>query len=158
MEVFAKCARCGAMVCPCDARETSVGTRMRFWMAATTCTVDTDGGMALDLGGAAVLCPDCMRQYRDWLAEAPGKGADGDGVERLAYDLAKAVLSAMTGGEDGNGMTACRYFGHSGASCSGCPAYAPTGMTCAEFAPMHLRRRCDALGIGLEGGEEDAGR
>lgn len=164
MEVFAKCSRCGATVEPCDVRVTAGGTRVWFWTAATTCTVDTDGGMALDFDGAAVLCPDCMQQYMDWLAEAPDErqepcqSADGDSVERLAADMAKVVLSAMLSREDGWAITACRYFGHGGASCSGCPAYAPTGMTCAEFAPRHLRRRCEALGIGLDGGEEDAGR
>lgn len=89
---------------------------------------------------------------------------DGDSIERLAADMAKIVLSAMTGWEDGEdkNITACRYFGRRGVPCeyggTTCPAYGPIGMTCVEFAPRHLRRRCEALGIDLDGGEEDAER
>lgn len=169
MDVFAKCARCGAMVEPCDARGTAGGTRMRFWMAATTCTVDTDGGMALDLGGAAVLCPDCMQQYMDWLAKAPGerqvpgKGADGDSVERLAADMVKAIDNGMRCGVCQQAI-ACEYFGHgnykpclSGSVCRGYGDGTGGSESCCRAMLDDVHRRCEALGIDLDG-DEDAER
>lgn len=161
MEMFVKCARCGAIVRPCDAKETAGGTCMRFWAAVTTCTVDTDGGMALDLGGAAVLCPDCMEQLKEWLAEAPqeqekaDRSADDDSVERLAADMTKTVVRTMADKSDGVDSAACHYFGHSGVPCvdnSGvpCRAYNIIGKTCARFALDDIHRRCEALGIDLE--------
>lgn len=173
MDVFAKCARCGATVEPCDVRVTAGGTRVWFWTAATTCTMDTDGGVALDFDGAAVLCPDCMQQYMDWLAEAPDKrqepcqSADGDSVEKLAADMAMVIANVRDIGV--YQYLACCYFGHyGGVACldkeastynDECPAYGDSGPeSCCEAMFDDIRRRCEALGIGLEGGEEDAGR
>ena len=168
MELMARCERCGALVGPCDARKTAGGTRVRFWAAATTCTVDADGGMALDLGGATVLCPDCMERLKAWLAEEPEGPqetdgiADNDSVGKLAADMAKIAIRTMASGEDGAGTAACHYFGHSGVPCvdaSGvpCRAYTIVGKTCAQFALDDVRRRCESLGIDLEE-DADAGK
>lgn len=174
MDVFTKCARCGATVLPCDAKETVGGTRMRFWAAATTCTVDTDGGMALDLGGAAVLCPDCMAKLREWLACGPedqqgqeedaGQCPDGDGAEGFAADLARAVKNVTTFGLCRQQL-ACGYFGHlGGVACldrqasvhrDECPAYGGGDggpESCLAAMLDGISRRCEELGIDLKAG------
>lgn len=175
MEVFAKCARCGATVLPCDAKETAGGTRVRFWAAATTCTVDIDGGMELDLGGAAVLCPDCMSKLKSWLSGGPEdqqgqeeacQGADGDSAGSLAADLARAVKNVTSLGQCRQQL-ACGYFGHvGGVACldreasvhrDECPAYFTDGgpEVCRAAMLDGISRRCEELGIDL-GGEADA--
>ena len=171
MEMLVKCDRCGALVGPCDAKETPGGTRLRFWAAVTTCTVETDGGMALDLGGATVLCPDCMGQLKEWLDGGPeepqvreeaGQSSDGDSAERLAFDMARALACTP---EDCCGIRiACEYFGHGyntgcrdressryGEECTASGYLSD----CWETMCASIRRRCEALGIDL-GGEADA--
>ena len=174
MDVFAKCARCGATVPPCNAKETEEGTRVRFWAAVTTCTVDTDGGMALDLGGAEVLCPDCMMKLKEWISGGPedpqgqeeaGQSYDGDSAERLATDLARAAKNVAATGLCTQQL-ACGYFGHSGdTTCHDwrapshhgeCPAY-DSDSPCSEIMFGDVHRRCKALGIDIEE-DEDAKR
>lgn len=163
MEVFAKCARCGATVGPCDAKETARGTRMRFWAAATTCTVDADGGMALDLGGATVLCPDCMEGLKQWLAGQPQEpqgaadSAEGDDVKALARDMARGLVLAAKE-NCGDQAVACGYFGYWGVSCVGCgtatcPAFTRSREGCFNVMSDEVGKRCKALGIDIE---EDA--
>lgn len=167
MEVFTTCVRCGKPVAMKRYADNVFDAQTA--PALIVARADDKRRVFFEDGSlVAAICPDCTKQLKEWLIEAPGerqvpgKSADGDSVEKLAADMSKVVLSAMTGGEDGNGMTACRYFGRRGVPCeyggTTCPAYGPIGMTCVEFAPRHLRRRCEALGIDLDGGEEDAER
>lgn len=144
MEVFAKCARCGAMVGPCDTKETAGGTRMRFWAAATTCTVDTDRGMALDLGGATVLCPDCMGQLNKWLAGGQTKDLS------IAEDIIMDMYAAL--GAEPQQVQACEYTtARRHEKCSEC-AFDPT--QCVGEMFKSIRWRCAEIGIDLEGDED----
>lgn len=144
MEVFAKCARCGATVGPCDAKETAGGTRVRFWAAATTCTVDADGGMALDLGGATVLCPDCMAQLNKWLAGGQTKDLS------IAEDIIMDMYAAL--GAEPQQVQACEYTtARRHEKCSEC-AFDPT--QCVGEMFKDIRWRCTEIGIDLE---EDEG-
>jgi len=152
MELFTKCNRCGALMRPCDAKETAGGTRMRFWAAATTCTVDTDGGMALDLGGATVLCPDCMAQLKAWLASEPEEPQESaDSVERLAAEERKERergLAALLGAVE-ECSSCCEYFersGRGGRTCPECPIYDYDDCTMGVLAD--IARRLRALGVG----------
>lgn len=140
MDVFAKCARCGAMVEPCDARETAGGTRMRFWMAATTCTVDTDGGMVLDFGGATVLCPDCMGQLNKWLARGQTKDLS------IAEDIIRDMYAAL--GAKPHRQQACEYL--SGRDPGTCARCAEDPAQCVDEMFKDIRWRCAEIGIDLK--------
>ena len=141
MEVFAKCARCGATVGPCDTKETPGGTRMRFWVAATTCTVDTDGGMALDLGGATVLCPDCMGQLNKWLAGGQTKDLS------IAGDVIMDMYAAL--GAKPRRQQACEYLtGRDPVTCARC---VEDPKQCVDEMFKDIRDRCAEIGIDLAG-------
>lgn len=87
----------------------------------------------------------------------------GDSVERLAFDMARALACTP---EDCCGIRfACEYFGHGGnVGCrdrqssrygDDCPAGVFLSDGCWETMCASIRRRCKALGIDL-GGEADA--
>ena len=142
MEVFAKCARCGATVGPCDAKETAGGTRVRFWAAVTTCTVDADGGMALDLGGATVLCPDCMGQLNKWLAG--GQTKDPSIAEDVIRDMYAALMARP------HRKQACEYLSKRNPfMCAKCME---DPIQCVGEMFKDIRLRCAEIGIDLEGG------
>ena len=139
MEVFAKCARCGATVGPCDARKTAGGTRVRFWVAATT--VDADGGMALDLGGATVLCPDCMGQLNKWLAGGQTKDLS------IAGDIIMDMYAALMARP--HRKQVCEYLSErSPFMCARCME---DPKQCVGEMFNDIRRRCAEIGIDLEG-------
>ena len=147
MEVFAKCARCGAPVVPCDAKETAGGTRVRLWAAVTTCTVETDGGMALDLGGATVLCPDCMGQLNKWLA-----GGQTNDLS-IAEDIIRDMYAAL--GAKPHRQQACEYLsGRDPVTCARC---AEDPAQCVDEMFKDIRWRCAEIGIDLKE-EADAKR
>lgn len=160
MELFTKCNRCGALM---QTRCVDGGFTRKIHLAPCVMTgeVNSNGATAGDEIEHTVLCPDCMAKLKAWLAGEPekpqgqeeaGQSSDGDSVERLAADMAKAVARTM------DDAAACHYFGHSGVPCvddSGvpCRAYNIIGKTCARFALDDIQRRCKALGINIE---EDA--
>lgn len=154
MEVLTMCGRCGALV-ETTSERFSNGTVYYAPCAATT-VLSSDNVVSRDGCEVTVLCPDCMEGLKQWLAGEPQKPQEaGDSVERLTADMAR-VAAAMT---DEGDSTACHYFGRSVVPCTEpggttCPAYGCTGMTCAEFALEDFRRRCKALGIDLEEGED----
>lgn len=155
MEFMARCSRCGALV---DASSKEFGDWKIVYY--TPCAAVTKVGR--NVSDYTALCPDCMEQLKEWLAQAPedkkgqvDESADGDSVERLAADMAKVVVRTMADESDGADSAACHYFGHNGVPCvddSGtCPACCLIiGKTCAEFALEDIHRRCKALGIDLE--------
>lgn len=159
MEMFVKCDRCGALVETTD--EILGGMTVKCAPCAVTTKVGSNAIVVRDGCEATVLCPDCMEQLKEWLAGEPekpqgqeeaGQSSDGDSVERLAADMAKAVARTM------DDAAACHYFGHSGIPCADdsavpCRAYNIIGKTCARFALDDIHRRCEALGIDFE---EDA--
>lgn len=145
IDVFTKCARCGATVLPCDAKETAGGTRMWFWAAATTCTVDTDGGMALDLGGATVLCPGCMGQLNKWLDGGPTKDLS------IVEDIIRDMYAAL--GAKPHRQQACEYLSERNpVMCARCME---DPKQCVGEMFKDIRRRCAEIGIDLAGDGDD---
>ena len=172
MEVLTKCGRCGALV---ETRKTMFadGTSAYYAPCAAVTEISSNNTLVRDGCETTVLCPDCMEVLKGWLAcesqEAQGQekadqSADVDSVERLAADMARALACTP---EDCCGIKiACEYFGHSGligcrdreSSRHGdeCPASGFLSNGCWETMCANIRRRCAALGIDLEEGE-DAG-
>ena len=145
MEVFAKCASCGATVRPCDAKETAGGMHVRFWAAATTCTVDADGGMALDLGVAAVLCPDCMAQLNKWLAGGQTESPS------IAGGIIRDMYAAL--GAKPHRKQACEYLSERNpVMCARCME---DPKQCVGEMFKDIRRRCAEIGIDLAGDGDD---
>lgn len=166
MEVFTTCVRCGKPVAMKRYADNVFDTQTA--PALIVARADDKRRVFFEDGSlVAAICPDCTKQLKEWLIEAPderqepGKIPDGDSVDRLAADMAKVVVRTMTDESDGADSAACHYFGHSGVPCvddSGtCPACCLIGKTCAEFALEDIHRRCEALGIDLDG-DADAKR
>lgn len=168
MEVLTRCGRCGALV---ETRCVDGGFARKVYLAPYVMTgeVSSDGVAPVGDGDAVILCPDCMQQYEDWLVEAPGErqeagqSPNGDSVERLSADLARAFACTP---EDCCGIKiACEYFGHGGSiGCRDrqssryndeCPASCFLSDGCWETMRANIRRRCKALGIYLEGEDDE---
>lgn len=167
MEVLTRCGRCGALV---ETRCVDSGFARKVYLAPYVMTgeVSSDGVAPVGDGDAVILCPDCMQQYEDWLVEAPGerhgpgKSPDGDSVDRLAEDLARAVKSVTT--LRSQQQLACGYFDHAcGIPCLDrgrdvCPAYGDGhggDSSCSKALFDDVRRRCEALGIDLAGAYDE---
>lgn len=166
MEVFTTCVRCGKPVAmkryADNVFDTQTAPALIVARADDKRRVFFEGGSLV-----AAICPDCTKQLKEWLVEAPGerqepgKSADGDSVERFAADMARAVEKMHTSGT--RVMFACEYFGHGKAHClygSVCPAYGDGhggDSSCSKAVFDDVRRRCEALGIDLDG-DADAKR
>lgn len=166
MELMARCDRCGALV-EASSRKRGDGAITYYTPCAVVTQVSSNDVLVRDGCEYMVLCPDCVGQLKEWLAEAPedkkgqvDESADGDSVERLAADIVKSINNGMRCGVCQQAI-ACEYFGHGGASpcLSGgvCHAYVHgTGdsESCCRAMLDDVRRRCEALGIDLEAGEQ----
>lgn len=164
MEFMARCGRCGALV---EAERRTVNCEPVYYVpCAVAARVRDDDRVVTSGCEYTVLCPDCVEQLKEWLAEAPqeqekaGQSADCDSLERLADDVASAFVDGMRYGICQ--MIACKYFGHGGFmgcnSGSPCRAYGDgTGGSESCYRAMldDVRRRCTALGIDL-GEDSDA--
>ena len=81
---------------------------------------------------------------------------NGDSVERLVTDMARAVGNATT--LRCQQQLACGYFGHCGIHCQDggeCPAYGDGRggpESCLNAMRDDIARRCESLGIDLKGG------
>lgn len=162
MEMYAKCGRCGALV---ETRKTRLpdGTIIYYTPCAAVTDTSSNDMVVRDGCETTVLCTNCTKQLKKWLAGEPEKPQEAeDSVERLAADIARALACTP---EDCCGIrVACEYFGHGGntdcrdrkSSLYGdkCPA---SGLLsdCWETMCTSIRRRCTALGIDLWG-EADA--
>lgn len=161
MEFMARCDRCGALV-EASSRKRGDGMITYYTPCAVVTEVSSNDVPVRDGCEYTVLCPDCVGQLKEWLAEAPkdkkgqvDESAGEDSVERLIDDMAR-VAAAMA---DEGDSVACSYFGRNVMPCTefdgtACPAYCLIGKTCAEFALEDFRRRCKALGIGMKDGEQ----
>ena len=148
MQVLTRCTRCGALVEPCQKPCPTSGATVWLWSAAATCTVDTSGTLAMDFTSTSVLCPDCIGQLKEWLAgesdAMQNPQASTDSVAALVRDMAVALDFSRD-----SAWSSCRYFYHS-EDCEGCPADS-SGLPCHRVLFDDIRRRCEALGIDLEG-------
>jgi hypothetical protein len=161
MEMFVKCDRCGALVETTD--EILGGMSVKCAPCAATTKVGSNDVVARDGCETTVLCQNCIKQLKKWLAGEPEKPQEAeDSAERLAADMARALACTP---EDCCGIrVACEYFGHGGntdcrdreSSLYGdkCPASGFL-LDCCETMCTSIRRRCTALGIDLWG-EADA--
>ena len=150
MQILTKCARCGALVEPCQMPTTSHAETVRLWSTVATCTVDTSGTVAMDFTSTFVLCHDCIGQLTDWLTgesdALQNPQASTDGVAALVRDMAVALDFSRD-----SAWCSCRYFYHS-EDCNGCPADG-SGQPCHRVLFDDIRRRCETLGIDLKAGD-----
>lgn len=164
MEFLARCGRCGALV-EASSKKWGDGTITYYTPCAVVTEVSGNDVLVRDGCEYTVLCPDCVEQLKEWLAEAPGErqeagqSSDGDSAERLAADVASAYIDGMRYGICQ--AIACKYFGHGGTNpcLSGdvCHAYGDgTGGSESCFRAMldDVRKRCKALRIDLKDGEQ----
>ena len=153
MEVLPRCGRCGALV-ETTSERFSNGTVYYAPCAATT-VLSSNNVVSRDGCEVTVLCPDCMEQLKAWLA---GEPQDPQGQEKAETDTAESLACDMARALDffsNSGYSACRYFG-SKPKCHGCPAASTDEVSrgCSRFMCADIRRRCKALGIDFEEGED----
>ena len=152
MQILTRCARCGALVEPCQLPTTSRGATVWLWSAAAICTVDTSGTVAMDFTSTSVLCPDCIGQLTDWLTGESdvlqNPQASTDSAGKLVRDMARVFCCMHAGTQP----FACWYFDHT--KCDGCPAHG-RDHGCDQEMYNDIGRRASALGIHLVGGTED---
>lgn len=166
MEFMARCERCGALV-EASSNKWGDGTITYYTPCAVVTQVSSNDVPVRDGCEYTVLCPDCVGQLKEWLAEAPedkkgqvDESADGDSVERLAADIVKAIDSGMRCGVCQQAI-ACEYFGHgnykpclSGSVCRGYGDGTGGSESCCRAMLEDVLRRCEALGIDLKDGEQ----
>ena len=163
MEFMARCGRCGALV-KTRRRQFADGTIAYYTPCAVVTQVSSNDVPVRDGCEYTVLCPDCMGQLNKWLAgefEGPQEAADSagdDDVKALARDMARGLVSAAKE-NGGDQAVACGYFGYWGVPCIGCgaatcPAFARGREGCFNVMSDDVGKRCKALGIDLEEGED----
>ena len=162
MELLARCGRCGALM-ETTSERFSNGTVYYAPCAATTVLSSNDVPVR-DGCEYTVLCPDCREGLKAWLAgefEGPQEAADSagdDDVKALARDMARGLVSAAKE-NGGDQAVACGSFGYWGVPCIGCgaatcPAFARGREGCFNVMSDDVGKRCKALGIDLEEGED----
>ena len=168
MELMARCERCGALV-EASSRKRGDGTITYYTPCAVVTQVSSNDVPVRDGCEYMVLCPDCVGQLNEWLAEAPedkkgqvDESAGEDSIERLTADMARAF--ACTPEDCCSIKIACEYFGHGdNIGCRDrelsrysdeCPASGYLSDGCWETMRANIRKRCKALGIDLKDGEQ----
>ena len=151
MELMTGCGRCRALV-ETRREDFADGTTAHYMPCAAVAEVGTDGATSGDGIEYTALCHDCIGQLMDWLAgesdALQNPQASTDGVAALVRDMAVALDFSRD-----SAWCSCRYFHHS-EDCRGCPADG-SGQPCHHVLFDDIRRRCEALGIDLEGDEDE---
>lgn len=166
MQILTRRARCGALV---ETRNTKFadGTTAYYAPCAAWEAISSNNTLVRDSCETTVLCPDCIEQLKEWLAEAPkdkkgqvDESAGEDSLERLAADIVKAVTNGMRHGVCQQAI-ACEYFGHgnniscqSGSVCRGYGDGTGGSVSCCNAMLDDVLSRCKALGIDLKAGEQ----
>lgn len=152
MDLMTRCERCGKLV-ETDKLCMGVWGDSPAVPAVTIGTLDIEGVFRKMKDASAPLCPDCLGEFRAWLAddEAALPSVVSSSAKRLIGDMCNMIFTG------GNYASVCEYFGHRTGSCEGCDMQGVGDRTtCLREVRADIKRRCEGLGIDLE--EDDDGK
>lgn len=147
MQILTRCARCGALVEPCQMPSRTRGATVWSWSAVATCNVAASGTVAMDFASTSVLCPDCIGQLKAWLA-----GGQTEDLS-IAEDIIRDMYAAL--GAKPHRKQACVYLSERNPfMCARCME---DPKQCVDEMFKDIRWRCAEIGIDLKE-EADAKR